>query len=66
MSFTWRFTSSKLLAGVNDWARRHGLEELKLHVWRKNCRAIALYESLGYEITRHTMRRRLRQIAGSR
>ena len=39
-----------LLAGIEDWARSHG-DTLALHVHEDNARAIAAYESRGFERT---------------
>ncbi|KQQ93108.1 acetyltransferase [Leifsonia sp. Leaf325] len=39
-----------LLAGIETWARIHG-DTLTLHVHEDNARAIAAYESRGFELT---------------
>ena len=54
-----RGIGKRLLESINHWAKQQGLEEIELHVWQRNHRATAFYESLGYEITRHTMRKGL-------
>lgn len=38
-----------LMSGVEDWARRRGLDHITLNVFDSNTRARALYERLGYE-----------------
>jgi ribosomal protein S18 acetylase RimI-like enzyme len=37
-----------LLEGAAEWARRHGVEKLELHVFPHNEPAIRLYESFGF------------------
>ena len=54
-----RGIGKQLLEGITDWTKKQGLEEVELHVWHRNHRARAMYESLGFEITRYTMRKRL-------
>ena len=52
-----RGIGKRLLESISDWAKTQGLDEVGLHVWQRNHRATTFYESLGYEITRHTMRK---------
>jgi len=49
----------ELMKAVADWARHQGLDEIELHVWEKNRPGRAFYESLGYELTQHTMRKKI-------
>lgn len=48
-----------LMAAAHDWAQARGAAEIELTVWDFNEDATALYESLGYQTTRHTMRKLL-------
>ncbi len=48
-----------LMAAADGWAKARGAEEIELTVWDFNSDAIALYESLGYTITKRTMLRSL-------
>ena len=38
----------ELMHRVEAWARAHGAEDLRLHVWSFNAGAIRMYEQLGY------------------
>ena len=44
-----------LMAAAHDWAQARGADEIELTVWDFNRDATALYESLGYQTTRHIM-----------
>ncbi len=48
-----------LMAAAHDWAKARGAAEIELNVWQFNRDATALYESLGYQTTQHTMRKLL-------
>ncbi|MFJ4196904.1 GNAT family N-acetyltransferase [Pseudomonas sp. NPDC089534] len=43
------------MLAAEDWARRHGCEEMRLHVFGRNAPARRLYEQLGYDIASLSM-----------
>lgn len=49
-----------LMQRIHHWARERGLDEVELNVWEFNEEASALYRSLGYETSRRTLRKNLR------
>jgi ribosomal protein S18 acetylase RimI-like enzyme len=48
-----------LMLAAEDFARQHGADVIKLHVFGDNTVAIRLYERLGYEPTNINMAKRL-------
>ena len=48
-----------LMERVHQWARECGLDEVELNVWEFNKGARLLYDSMGYETSRRTLRKRL-------
>ncbi|MCZ6711065.1 MAG: GNAT family N-acetyltransferase [Gammaproteobacteria bacterium] len=45
----------KLMAAAEAWAKSRGIKALLLDVWKRNERAIALYEKVGYQAHRQRM-----------
>lgn len=52
----------RLMWEAVEAARRHGIERVELEVFASNARAIALYESLGFQ--REGLKRRVRKLDG--
>lgn len=50
-----------LMQCAQDWVIERGGQELRLHVWAFNARAVQLYEELGYKIRTYAMTRPLTQ-----
>ena len=48
-----------LMRHAENWARERGVEDIRLHVWDFNQRALSLYKELGYEIRSHVLGKRL-------
>ena len=44
-----------LMQCAQDWVIERGGQEVRLHVWAFNARAVQLYEELGYEIRTYAM-----------
>ncbi|WP_077324879.1 GNAT family N-acetyltransferase [Virgibacillus siamensis] len=40
---------------LDNYADKHGIQKVALHVFEHNHRAIALYKKMGYEMTSHQM-----------
>ncbi|WP_409319386.1 GNAT family N-acetyltransferase [Pseudomonas sp. KCJK9016] len=45
----------RAMLAAENWARRNGCQEMRLHVFGRNLPARGLYEKLGYEIASLTM-----------
>lgn len=58
-AFRRQGAASALLAAADSWALERGLEYVELCVLEGNGAAQALYKSVGYNPTRHLLRRRL-------
>lgn len=47
------------MKALEDYAAEHGIQQIGLHVFAHNKRAISLYEKMGFEMTDHVMKKRL-------
>lgn len=59
-SFQGQGVGRELIQRIHEWVRDQGITEIELDVYEFNESARALYEHLGYETMRRTMRHRLR------
>lgn len=57
--FRGRGFGKRLMKGAMEWLKSKGVGEVELHVWSNNQNALRFYESLGFEVVRHQMRREI-------
>jgi ribosomal protein S18 acetylase RimI-like enzyme len=53
----------QLMSLAQQWVAERGGDEVRLHVWKFNAKALRLYEELGYEIRSHTLAKAVRNAA---
>lgn len=61
-SFQGQGIGRRLVQRVHEWVQDQGITEIELDVYEFNGPARTLYEHLGYETMRRTMRHRLSQV----
>jgi len=55
-AYQGRGIGKALMQQAKQWSLEQGVNELELQVWEDNHRAVALYEKLGYQTIRRTMK----------
>lgn len=53
----------QLMSLAQQWVAERGGDEVRLHVWKFNAKALRLYEELGYEVRSHTLAKAVRSAA---